>query len=477
VLIVKDIVRRFGHAATDRQAAYLSAEEIKAMQATDPVGALMTDLVRGGYVTRDAALAKVESMAAMAAEAFAAAKAEPRLTSREQLEERNSSPLAPLPPDSVPPAAASGVCLPPNVLLGSYGATGSEAHVMRKHMTSVFDQLLAEDPAAVYYGEDVQHGGYYLVTDGLSKKHAPRVQDFPPDETSLLGAAMGAAHAGLHPILEIPYAKYLDCAMDLFTEASIMHWLSNGRQPNGMVIRLQGFGRGVFGGNYHTHNTLHIPPGLDVVCYSNGRDYSRGMRHAFLQSRAGRVVMSVDCTELLNMREVAAGGPGPAGQPLAQPWEFHFTAPREMLTFDDVILYRFQDARPGTPAPAHAAALLLVTYGNGLPLALQLQQQIAAQGPGGDLPAVDVCDCPLLSAVPAGLAALVGQYGRMLLADPCKEGQSPLAAHMAALTRSGSFAGTMRCIAAPRTYNPLGTVLTFLSRDDMAAAVRRFAKH
>ena len=45
-----------------------------------------------------------------------------------------------------------------------------------------------------------------------------------------------------------------------------------------MMIRLQGFDRGVFGGNFHTHNTIHIPPGLDVVCYSNGRDYARGWR-------------------------------------------------------------------------------------------------------------------------------------------------------------------------------------------------------
>ncbi len=70
------------------------------------------------------------------------------------------------------------------------------------------------------------------------------------------------------------------------------------------MIRLQGFGRGLFGGNFHTHNTLYLPPGIDVVCYSNGRDYASGMRYALLQARAGRVVMSVDCTELLNIRHL-----------------------------------------------------------------------------------------------------------------------------------------------------------------------------
>ena len=61
----------------------------------------------------------------------------------------------------------------------------------------------------VYIGEDVEHGGYYLVTDGLKKKYPLRVRDFPPDETSLLGVGMGFAQAGLLPVVEIPYAKYV----------------------------------------------------------------------------------------------------------------------------------------------------------------------------------------------------------------------------------------------------------------------------
>jgi pyruvate/2-oxoglutarate/acetoin dehydrogenase E1 component len=87
------------------------------------------------------------------------------------------------------------------------------------------------------------------------------------------------------PIVEVPYAKYLDPAADIFYEAIYGYWYSNGRHPNGMVIRLQGFGRGVFGGNFHTHNCLHMAPGLDVVCYSNGADYARGFRYAVEQAR------------------------------------------------------------------------------------------------------------------------------------------------------------------------------------------------
>jgi pyruvate/2-oxoglutarate/acetoin dehydrogenase E1 component len=59
----------------------------------------------------------------------------------------------------------------------------------------------------VYIGEDVEHGGYYLVTEGLKAKYPLRVRDFPPDETSLLGAGIGFSQAGLLPVVEIPYAK------------------------------------------------------------------------------------------------------------------------------------------------------------------------------------------------------------------------------------------------------------------------------
>jgi 2-oxoisovalerate dehydrogenase E1 component len=115
---------------------------------------------------------------------------------------------------------------------------------MRKHMTRVIAEVMEKDPKVVYIGEDVEHGGYYLVTDGLVKRFKGRVIDFPPDETTLIGAAMGFSQVGLLPIIEIPYAKYLDCGADMFYELAISNWLTNKQRPNGMVIRIQGFDRG-----------------------------------------------------------------------------------------------------------------------------------------------------------------------------------------------------------------------------------------
>ena len=111
-------------------------------------------------------------------------------------------------------------------------------------MTRVIDEVLEKNPEVVYIGEDVEHGGYYLVTDGLAKKYPGRVIDFPPDETTLLGASMGFSQVGLLPIIEIPYSKYLDCGADTFYEIAISNWLTNQQCPNGMVIRVQGFDKG-----------------------------------------------------------------------------------------------------------------------------------------------------------------------------------------------------------------------------------------
>ena len=192
---------------------------------------------------------------------------------------------------------------------------------------------------AIYLGEDVRHGGYYSVTEGAADKYKLRVQDFPPDETSLVGAALGyaqvgvfrpciaCAHArvtasinqptnqptngptdqptnplqyqtpGLLPVCEIPYAKYLDCGADMFFETVFMNWLTKSAERGGVFFRLQGFGRGVFGGNFHTHNSLHLPPGLDVVCFSNGHDYVRGFRHGMKLVRV--LCCAVLCCDVL----------------------------------------------------------------------------------------------------------------------------------------------------------------------------------
>eukprot|EP01128_Nolandella_sp_AFSM9_P005046 TRINITY_DN2388_c0_g1_i1.p1 TRINITY_DN2388_c0_g1~~TRINITY_DN2388_c0_g1_i1.p1 ORF type:complete len:273 (+),score=48.97 TRINITY_DN2388_c0_g1_i1:3-821(+) len=258
---------------------------------------------------------------------------------------------------------------------------------------------------------------------------------------------MGFAQAGLLPIVEIPYAKYLDCGADMFYEAIIMNWLSQGKQSNGMIFRLQGFGAGVFGGNSHTHNALYLPPGLDVVCYSNGPDWVRGLRYAAVQAKAGRVVMMVDCTNLLNLRHLHEVGD--------REWLSDYAHNGEMTSWHEVTEY----GSGGT-------LLAIVTYGNSLVHSLQAQKRLKNEHNID----VTVIDSPLLSEVSEGLQSTLSKYHAVLFADDCKVGQSPLSSIATQMHSELRLPLRWKVVGAQPTYNPLGTTLTFTSTDDIVEA-------
>jgi hypothetical protein len=336
------------------------------------------------------------------------------------------------------------------------------------------------------------------VTDGLAKKYPTRVHDFPPDETALVGAAWGYAQAGLAPILEIPYAKYLDCAADMFNEICITNWLTNGREAPGLMIRLQGFDKGTFGGNFHTHNMLNIPPGLDVVCYSNGLDYVRGMRYLMRQTSqqqgGARVCMSVDCTDLLNRRHLypdAADGFFLHQYPEQSSAD---AAGNVEMTFEDVVFYAPDSASKAKCSSIAASKLdlpkiklVIVSYGNGLPTSLiamnaMVEKKIVAADE------VLVVDSPYLSRPPAQLQSLLadltataskgaGAGPAVVLADICKEGPGmPFASFVVSLQAAGALPSQWRAVGAQPTYNPLGQLLTFLSAEDIEKAALSMLK-
>eukprot|EP00755_Sulcionema_specki_P025692 Sspe_Gene.83899::Locus_55048_Transcript_1_1_Confidence_1.000_Length_2406::g.83899::m.83899/K11381/bkdA; 2-oxoisovalerate dehydrogenase E1 component len=422
-LLFSNLPRRFGHAATDRQGAYLTPAEIEGVANINPLVYASAQAVECGVTTWDH-LAKMWSETwDSTRKAFDIAVNEPKLTSREEVLRVTSQPL------SVPEKPPTTLLRSPP-MLSAQNAALKDRHVMRKHMTRVLSEALEAEKNLIYMGEDVEHGGYYLVTDQLVKKFPNRVRDFPPEETCLIGAGIAYAQLGLLPIVEIPYAKYLDCGIDQYFEAAIFNWLSSGKQPNGMIFRLQGFDRGVFGGNFHTHNILHIPPGVDVVCYSNGPDYARGMRNAIKQAKAGRVVMTVDCTNLLNLRHTS----GTNGA-----WQMPYTDTDDVATYDEVTVYG-------------DGPLAIVTYGNGVVTSLQAAEVLRSNGLE-----VTIIDTPYLSDVPAGLVEALSRCERVVFADICKMGQHPLGGTISKLQQAGVLQRLKwQICAAQPTYNPLG---------------------
>eukprot|EP00941_MAST-03F_sp_MAST-3F-sp1_P001865 g1865.t1 len=444
LLIINKVPRRFGHAATDRQAAYYSHDEISAVEEADPLALACEQAIKQGIVTRETLLEMFSSSAENTANAFSLAADEPKLSNRSDQIKVCAAELAPALTENFKASKKAKK------------ATKKKSDVMRKWMNRVIDESLSEYPEMVYIGEDVEHGGYYLVSDGLAKKYPGRCSDFPPDETSLLGAGIGYSQIGLLPCVEIPYAKYLDCAADIFAESCIANWLSNGRQPNGMLIRLQGFDKGIFGGNFHTHQALTLHPGLDVVCYSNGADYVRGFRYALRQAKAGRVVMTVDSTALLNERHLHERD---SGWTTTYPERENYA--KDELTFDEVIVRPVFSKNENELF--HGNDIAVVTYGNGVLTSLRAGKQLYDDH-GIQ---ITVIDTPYISGVPGQLPDVLDGFDRVIFADVCKEGQNPLSGMIMRLKNGGNLPSEWASVSALNSYNPLGSLITFLNEEDI----------
>jgi len=435
MILFEHIPRRFGHAATDRQASYLTPAEIQSAAEHPVLAPAVRQAVENGVESYSYFYERYKYICEETSQAFAKAHEEPKITSREEMINFNSQPLI-----SVSRKVEDDKITKRNLL--------KKGDVMRKLMNEVMRELLTDNPNSYYLGEDVTHGGYYLVTEGIAKEFPSQILDFPPDETTIVGCGMGFSQCGIFPIVEIPYAKYLDCAADMFFEACITNWLTKGKAPVGMIIRLQGFGVGVFGGNFHTHNMLHIPPGLDVVCYSNGSDYVKGWRYLATQAKAGRLVMSVDSTHLLNERHVHDKDNG---------WLQTYPSYEEYLDFDTVIKYGNVNAKTA-----------IVTYGSGVLFSLRALKTLEEQHNNTE---VCVIDCPLLSGVPQQLRESMKNLDNVIFADVCKEGSAPLSLHLTQMQKEKCLPKNWSLIGGTRTYNPLGTTLTFLNPQDITHAV------
>jgi hypothetical protein len=88
---------------------------------------------------------------------------------------------------------------------------------------------------------------------------------------------------------------------------------------------------------------------------------------------------------------------------------------------------------------------------------------------------IDVIDCPYISAIPADLEKILNDYDRVLFADICKEGPggNAFSSMITSLQQRGSLPKNWRFVGAPRTYNPLGSTVTFLNQDTIETAVKK----
>jgi pyruvate dehydrogenase E1 component beta subunit len=115
------------------------------------------------------------------------------------------------------------------------------------------DEALESDPSVLLLGEDIgdkEGGGVFKVTKGLSTKYgAHRVRTTPISEQAILGAAVGAALAGMRPVAEIMLMNFVTVAMDqIVNHAAKLRFMSGGQTGVPITIRTRtGAGAGTAG--------------------------------------------------------------------------------------------------------------------------------------------------------------------------------------------------------------------------------------
>lgn len=99
---------------------------------------------------------------------------------------------------------------------------------------------MERDETVFVMGEDViTHGGPYKVTDGIAERFPGRIFETPIAEAGIVGVGVGAAMAGMHPVVEIMYLDFITCAMDeVVNQAAKMRYMTGGQASVPMVIRL-----------------------------------------------------------------------------------------------------------------------------------------------------------------------------------------------------------------------------------------------
>ncbi len=127
------------------------------------------------------------------------------------------------------------------------------------YMQAVAEALILEmrrDPSVYIAGEDVgKFGGSFGVTGPVFKEFgAERVLDTPISETAIIGHAVGAAAAGMRPVVEILFMDFLPIATDeLCNQAAKIHYMFGGQVTCPLVVRTA-MGAGMGAAAHHSQS-------------------------------------------------------------------------------------------------------------------------------------------------------------------------------------------------------------------------------
>ena len=147
----------------------------------------------------------------------------------------------------------------------------------REAVRDAMSEAMRRDEDVFIMGEDIaEMGGSMGVTQGMLEEFGPeRVRNTPISEMAIVGAGVGAAVAGMRPIVEVMYQDFLTLAMEqLVSQAAKHRYMSGGQVKVPLTVRTQG-GAGWSPGAQHAQQLeswfVHVP-GLKVVFASTPED-------------------------------------------------------------------------------------------------------------------------------------------------------------------------------------------------------------
>ncbi len=147
----------------------------------------------------------------------------------------------------------------------------------REAVRDAMSTAMRRDDDVFIMGEDIaEMGGSMGVTQGMLEEFGPeRVRNTPISEMAIVGAGIGAAIAGMRPIVEIMYQDFTTLAMEQIVSQAAKHrYMSGGQIKVPLTIRTQG-GAGWSPGAQHAQQLeawfVHVP-GLKVVFPSTPED-------------------------------------------------------------------------------------------------------------------------------------------------------------------------------------------------------------
>jgi 2-oxoisovalerate dehydrogenase E1 component len=170
---------------------------------------------------------------------------------------------------------------------GERAPKGKQPTVMVDSALFAIRELMEKDPSCLLYGQDVgkRLGGVFREAATLAQQFGDeRVFNTPIQEAFIVGSTVGMSAVGLKPIVEVQFADYIWPGLNqLFTEVSRSNYLSNGKWPVNMILRVP-IGAYGSGGPYHSSSVESVVTnikGIKIAYPSTGADLKGLMKSAY----------------------------------------------------------------------------------------------------------------------------------------------------------------------------------------------------